>query len=57
MLVIGLMSGTSMDGITAVLVDIEEERALLTSSPGLRVKLLASETFAFPSGVKDELPL
>jgi len=57
MLVIGLMSGTSMDGVTAALVDIEEEQKEIPLKPTsrLRVKLLTSETFSFPYEVREEL--
>jgi anhydro-N-acetylmuramic acid kinase len=55
MLVVGLMSGTSLDGITAALVDIEAEKTLQASPPKLRIRLLESETFSFPPGAREEL--
>jgi anhydro-N-acetylmuramic acid kinase len=47
--VIGLMSGTSADGVDAALVDIRsgDDRAT--------VRLLAFETFAYPTGLRERL--
>lgn len=57
MLVIGLMSGTSMDGITAALVEIEGEQDEIAyeSIHRLRVELIASETVPFFHEVREEL--
>lgn len=44
--IIGLMSGTSVDGIDAALVEIEG------SQDDLSVKLLASETYAYPDRLR-----
>ncbi|MBI3351202.1 MAG: anhydro-N-acetylmuramic acid kinase [Nitrospirae bacterium] len=49
MKVIGLMSGTSMDGIDAALLDINRRKT------GLRFKLLAFETFPFPKDLPEKL--
>jgi anhydro-N-acetylmuramic acid kinase len=49
MKVIGLLSGTSVDGIDAALVEITD-RGLET-----RVKLLCFETYPFPEGVKERV--
>jgi len=52
MLVVGLMSGTSMDGITAALVDI---RDLPGGSEKLRVELVAHETVPFSMELRERL--
>ncbi|MHB8483716.1 MAG: anhydro-N-acetylmuramic acid kinase [Nitrospiria bacterium] len=49
MKVIGLMSGTSMDGIDAALLDVNRRKT------GLRFKLLAFETFPFPKDLPEKL--
>lgn len=49
MIVIGLMSGTSVDGIDAALVDIQG------TETDLRVKLLAGETFAYPQTLRQQV--
>lgn len=49
MIVIGLMSGTSVDGIDAALVDIQGQET------DLQVKLLAGETFAYPSKLRQQI--
>jgi len=55
MLVVGLMSGTSLDGITAALVEIEEAGEGFPERPKLRVKLLAHHTRPYPREVREEL--
>ena len=52
MLVVGLMSGTSMDGITAALVDI---RDLPEGKGKLKVNLVAYETIPFSSELRERL--
>jgi anhydro-N-acetylmuramic acid kinase len=47
--VIGLMSGTSVDGIDAVLVDISG------TERDLRVNLIAAETYAYRSGLRQQI--
>ena len=49
MIVIGLMSGTSVDGIDAALVE------LTGTERDLKVKLLAGETFAYPTALRREI--
>ncbi|NJP10006.1 MAG: hypothetical protein HC866_11425 [Leptolyngbyaceae cyanobacterium RU_5_1] len=49
MLVIGLMSGTSVDGIDAALVEISG------STIDLQVKLLAGETFPYPGVLREKI--
>ncbi len=49
MKVIGLMSGTSMDGITAAMVEIDEK------VNGLKVELLRHKTTPYPEKIKNEL--
>ena len=49
MKVIGLMSGTSMDGITAALTEILEKDGKLD------IKLLSYETFPYPEELREEL--
>lgn len=49
MIVIGLMSGTSVDGIDAALVDIQG------TETDLRVELLAGETFAYPQSLRRQV--
>ena len=49
MRVIGLMSGTSVDGIDAALVEIDGEET------NLEVKLLSGETFAYPPQLRDRI--
>ncbi|MEL6928036.1 MAG: anhydro-N-acetylmuramic acid kinase [Cyanobacteria bacterium J06600_6] len=49
MLVIGLMSGTSVDGIDAALVEIAGTEL------DLQVKLLNSKTFAYPESLRKEI--
>ncbi|MGL5834273.1 MAG: anhydro-N-acetylmuramic acid kinase [Waterburya sp.] len=49
MIVIGLMSGTSVDGIDAALVDISGTEQDLT------VKLLAGATFAYPQALRSQI--
>lgn len=49
MIVIGLMSGTSVDGIDAALVDISGTEEDLT------VKLLAGATFAYPEALRNQI--
>jgi len=49
MLVIGLMSGTSVDGIDAALVKIEGTEL------DLRVEFLAGQTFAYPEDLRREI--
>ena len=46
---IGLMSGTSVDGIDAVLVEIRESPA------GLRVELIAAETYPYPPELRSRI--
>ena len=48
-LAVGLMSGTSIDGIDAALVDISG------SSPRLKIKLLHWAIFPFPKGFKKRI--
>ena len=48
-IVIGLMSGTSVDGVDAVLVEIHG------SGLATRVRVLAHDTFSYPSGLRDQL--
>ncbi len=55
MLVIGLMSGTSMDGITAVLVEIRELEPREGAEPKLIAKLIELETYPYPSELKRHL--
>ncbi len=52
MLVVGLMSGTSMDGITAALVDI---RDLSEGGGKLKVELVAHETVPFSNELRERL--
>jgi anhydro-N-acetylmuramic acid kinase len=47
--VVGLMSGTSVDGIDAALVEISGRDL------DLRVELLAGETYPYPSGLRDQI--
>ncbi|MFM2311105.1 MAG: hypothetical protein RLZZ04_381 [Cyanobacteriota bacterium] len=49
MIVIGLMSGTSVDGIDAVLVEINGKEQ------DLRVKVLAGETFTYPEALRSQI--
>ena len=49
MIVIGLMSGTSVDGIDAAVVEISG------TEEDLEVKLLRGETFAYPKELKSEI--
>jgi anhydro-N-acetylmuramic acid kinase len=49
MIVIGLMSGTSVDGIDAALVDISG------TEQDLIVKLLAGKTFAYPEALRSQI--
>ena len=49
MRVIGLMSGTSVDGIDAALVDISGKES------DLQVSLLAGETYAYPAELKKQI--
>jgi anhydro-N-acetylmuramic acid kinase len=49
MIVVGLMSGTSVDGIDAALVDISG------TEQDLEVKLLAGATVAYPEGLRDKI--
>ena len=49
MIVIGLMSGTSVDGIDAAVVEIEGTES------DLEVKLLSGETFAYPQNLRNEI--
>lgn len=49
MIVIGLMSGTSVDGVDAALVKISGEES------NLEVKLLAGETYAYPPDLKTQI--
>jgi anhydro-N-acetylmuramic acid kinase len=49
MIVIGLMSGTSVDGIDAALVDISG------TEQDLRVKLLAGATFPYPKALRSQI--
>jgi anhydro-N-acetylmuramic acid kinase len=51
MLVIGLMSGTSVDGIDAALVDISGG----TGDTPLQVKLLAGETYAYKPELRSQI--
>ena len=46
-LIVGLMSGTSADGIDAALIEIDG------SYLDTRVKLLAFDTFPYPEGIAD----
>lgn len=48
-LAVGLMSGTSIDGIDAALVDITG------NSPHLKIRLLAWDIFPFPKGYKERI--
>jgi anhydro-N-acetylmuramic acid kinase len=49
MKVIGLMSGTSVDGIDAALIEVNGRET------DLHVKLLAGETFAYPQELRDKI--
>ena len=49
MKVIGLMSGTSIDGIDTVLVEIEGEKL------DLKVQLLAGETYPYPPQIREKI--
>lgn len=49
MLAVGLMSGTSLDGVDAALVDISG------SEKSTKVKLLGSQTTTMPEEIKDEI--
>jgi anhydro-N-acetylmuramic acid kinase len=49
MIVIGLMSGTSVDGIDAALVEIKG------TEQDLKVKLLAGSTFAYPQDLRNQI--
>ncbi|MBW4534119.1 MAG: anhydro-N-acetylmuramic acid kinase [Pleurocapsa minor HA4230-MV1] len=49
MIVIGLMSGTSVDGIDAALVEIKG------TEQDLKVKLLAGATFAYPQDLRNQI--
>ncbi|MBM0740650.1 anhydro-N-acetylmuramic acid kinase [Phormidium sp. CLA17] len=49
MLVIGLISGTSVDGIDAALVEISG------STTDLRVTLIAGETIAYPTALREQI--
>jgi anhydro-N-acetylmuramic acid kinase len=49
MIVVGLMSGTSVDGIDAALVDISGTEQNLT------VKLIAGETFPYPEALRSQI--
>ena len=49
MLVIGLMSGTSVDGIDAALVEITGTEL------DLRIELLNSQTFAYPEALRSKI--
>lgn len=55
MLVIGLMSGTSMDGITAALVEIKELELEEGVELKLIVKLVELETYPYPPKLKRQL--
>ena len=48
-LAVGLMSGTSIDGIDAALVDISGR------SPNLRIKILSWAIYPFPKGMKEKI--
>lgn len=49
MLVIGLISGTSVDGIDAALVDISGGES------DLKIQLLAGETYSYPEALREEI--
>lgn len=54
MKVIGLMSGTSADGIDAALVEIKGE-ASGQWEPEIGIRLLAFETFPYPTGLRERI--
>lgn len=55
MLAIGLMSGTSADGIDAALVELGTPEAPWDGSPGRKIHLRAFVTFAYPDAVRQEV--
>ncbi len=56
MIVVGLISGTSADGIDAALVEINEGPDLKTCSESDRtIRLLAFETYPYPKGLMEQV--
>ena len=56
MLIGGLNSGTSMDGVVFTLVEVKEVPKNNTSSrPDLNVKLIGMQEIPYPDGIKEEL--
>ncbi len=49
--IIGLISGTSLDGIDAVIVDIPDE----TTNISINMKVLAFATYPYPDGLRERL--
>lgn len=53
--VIGLMSGTSVDGVDAVLVDIDDSEAGGSSREHPRVRLIAAATYPYPDSLRSHI--